>query len=83
MNRIRDANAGTNRNGVIVLNDSHEGLPVRHISQPILEAAAKKMGIVVADRHGRRAWQYVSRGQASHSSRSRRSKCDGEPYTDA
>jgi hypothetical protein len=61
VNRIGDANAGTNRNGMIVLNHSHEGPPARDVGQPIIEETAEKMGIVVVDRYGRRARRHVSR----------------------
>jgi hypothetical protein len=59
VNRIGNANAGTNRNGMVVLDHSHEGMPVRYIGQPIFESAAKQIGIVVADRYRRHTWRYV------------------------
>jgi hypothetical protein len=55
VNRIGNANAGAYRYGVIVLDHSHEGAPVRDIRHPIVEAVTKKIGVVVADRYRRRA----------------------------
>jgi hypothetical protein len=39
--RIANANGGAQRYGVIVLNHSHEGAPVREIMHPNFEAATK------------------------------------------
>jgi hypothetical protein len=61
VHRVGDANAGANRDSAIVLDNGHEGLPVRHLGEPSLEAAAKKVGIVVADRRCRHAWRNVAR----------------------
>src|SRR6476661_7340172 len=61
VHRIGDANAGANRDSAIVLDNGHEGLPVRYLGEPSLEAAPKKAGIVVADRRWRRAWRNVLR----------------------
>lgn len=46
---------------MIVLDYSHKGAPVRDIRHPVFEAATKKMGVVVADRYGRRAGRQVAR----------------------
>lgn len=51
MNRIRDADAGANGNGTIVLDHRNKGLPVTDILQPIVKATARKMPIGVIDRH--------------------------------
>jgi hypothetical protein len=61
MDSGRSANAGTDRNGPILLNHGHKGLPVRNIRKPVTEAAAQKFGIVFTDRHHGNAWHQVLR----------------------
>src|SRR5262245_11549493 len=65
---IRDANTGTYRNRAIVLNHSHEGLPVRDIRQPIFEAVAKEVGVIVAYWDGRSISRYNLREHVGGSS---------------
>jgi hypothetical protein len=49
MNRIGNANAGAYAHSAIILDDRHEGTPVRDIRYPVFEAATKKMEVLLAD----------------------------------
>jgi hypothetical protein len=51
VNRIRDADAGANRNSTIVFDHGTERLSVADIRQPIVKTTAKKMAICFVDRH--------------------------------
>jgi hypothetical protein len=50
VNRICDADAGTDRNSTVVLNHGTERLPVADIGQPIVKTAAKQMPTCFVDR---------------------------------
>jgi hypothetical protein len=52
MNCLGDAKAGAYRYGLIVLDYRHEGASVQDIRHPIVEAATKKMSVVIADGYG-------------------------------
>jgi hypothetical protein len=50
VDRICDADAGTNRNSTVALDHGTERLPVADIGQPIVKTAAKQMPICFVDR---------------------------------
>jgi hypothetical protein len=62
MYRLGDADTGADRHCAAAFSESHEGLPMSNVRQPILEVMAKQLSVLLADGCRNAVWQEVLDG---------------------